>query len=168
MSGSNNKESIKAESLPVTIHAQYVRDMSFENPKAPHSLRPGDSAPQMDINIGMDARKIPDNDALAGMYEVVLNVRAAALDKDKTPLFIAEIQYAVLCSIGENVPEDTRHPLLLIEMPRMAFPFVRQILCEATQHGGFPPLLLTPVDFTSLYMQQFGAEMDKAALDGEE
>ena len=151
---------IEAQDMPVTIHAQYVRDMSFENPNAPESLRPSAEAPEMDINIGMDARKLED-DNINNLFEVVLNVRAAALRKGD-PVFIAELQYGATVSVGEEVPEENHHPLLLIEIPRMIFPFVRQIMSDLTVQGGYPPLLLNPVDFHALYMNRFGKEIERA------
>jgi len=156
----SQEEAIVAQDMPVTIHAQYIRDLSFENPSAPESLRPAANSPEMDINIGMDARKIEDKD-IKNLFEVVLNVRAAAL-RDKDPIFIAELQYGATVSVGEEVPEDNHHPLLLIEIPRMIFPFVRQIMSDITVQGGYPPLLLNPVDFHSLYMNRFGAEIQAA------
>ncbi|MFK7838975.1 MAG: protein-export chaperone SecB [Bdellovibrionales bacterium] len=157
------QEQMVAQDMPVTIHAQYVRDLSFENPNAPESLRPSSDAPEMDINIGMDARKLED-DTLDNLFEVVLNVRAAAERKGDAS-FIAELQYGVTVSIDTKVPEDNHHPLLLIEIPRMAFPFVRQIISDLTVQGGFPPLLLNPVDFHALYMSRFGAEIEQAQKD---
>jgi preprotein translocase subunit SecB len=156
-----------ATALPVNILAQYVRDVSFENPNAPESFRAGKAAPEMDINIGMDARKIPDSE-IKSLYEVVLNVRAEARrkgDKDKPDevLFIAEILYGITLSVGDEVPENSHHPLLLIEVPRLAFPYVRQILSDLTTQGGYPPLLLNPVDFHALYLQRFGKEMRENA-----
>lgn len=149
--------------LPVTIHAQYIRDLSFENPGAPNSLRAAQGAPEMDIHIGMDARKIPDapEPGVKDLYEVVLNVQAKAR-RGGEPMFLAEILYGITVSIGASVPEDAHHPLLLIEIPRLAFPFVRQILADMTVQGGFPPLMLNPVDFHALYMQRFGAEIQTA------
>lgn len=143
--------------LPVNIHAQYIRDLSFENPNAPQALRGGQGAPEMDINIGMDAREI-EIEGFSNGYEVALNVKASAKRKDET-VFIAELQYGVTVSIGDKVPEDTHHPLLFIEIPRLAFPFARQILSDLTVAGGYPPLLLNPVDFHALYMQRFGKEI---------
>ncbi len=145
--------------MPVTILAQYVRDLSFENPNTPASLRAGQGAPEMNIHIGMDARKIEDA-AIPNLYEVVLNARAEAARKDQ-PVFIAEILYGVTVSINEKVPEENHHPLLLIEIPHQAFPHVRQILSDLTMQGGYPPLLLNPVDFHALYTQRFAAEMAK-------
>lgn len=155
-----NEDQIAAQDMPVTIHAQYVRDVSFENPNAPESLRTSANAPEMDINIGMDARKLEDDD-LENLFEVVLNVRAAAT-RGEEQLFIAELQYGVTVSIGADVPEDNHHPLLLIEMPRMIFPYVRQIMSDLTVQGGYPPLLMNPVDFHALYMQRFGKDIEEA------
>jgi len=156
---------IAAQDMPVTIHAQYVRDMSFENPNAPESLRPAADAPEMDINIGMDARKLEDP-SINNLFEVVLNVQAKAM-RGANPIFIAELQYGATVSIGEEVPEENHHPLLLIEIPRMIFPFVRQIMSDVTVQGGYPPLLLNPVDFHALYMSRFGAEIEAAQKEAE-
>ena len=150
--------SFKAADLPVNILTQYVRDVSFENPNAPESLRGGLPTPELDVNIGMDARKLPDTE-IKNLYEVVLNARAEAKRGDKI-VFIAEVQYGVVVSIGEAVPVENHHPLLLIEIPRIAFPFVRQTLSDLTAQGGYPPLLLGLVDFHTLYMQRFGPEIE--------
>lgn len=147
--------------LPVNIMAQYIRDVSFENPNAPNALRPGQAAPQMDINIGMDARKLPDEEGIENFYEVVLSVRAEAT-RGEDVVFIAEVTYGVTLTIGSSVPEDNHHPLLLIEIPRMAFPYVREIISSLTIQGGFPPLMLNPVDFHSLYMQRFEKDIKEA------
>lgn len=146
--------------LPIQVLAQYVKDLSFENPNAPDSLRPSENAPPMDVNVGMDARKIEDGN-VPNMYEVVLNVQATA-GKGQDTLFIIEVQYAALVSIGESVPQGGHHPILLIEVPRMIFPYARQFISNLTIHGGYPPLLLNPVDFQALYMQRFGDEIAKA------
>jgi preprotein translocase subunit SecB len=152
-------EKARAADLPVTILTQYVKDISFENPNAPESLRGGLPPPELDVNIGMDARKIPDKE-MPGLYEVVLNSRAEA-KRGEAVIFIAEVQYAMVVNVGPSVPEENHHPLLLIEIPRLAFPFVRQILADMTSAGGYPPLLLGLVDFQALYMQRFGSEIEK-------
>lgn len=141
-------------SLPLIIHAQYVKDISFENPAAPHSLRAGLPAPKMDMNINLDSRPLEDKD-LTNLYEVSMTVHAKALRGDQS-VFIAEITYGVTVSIHESVSEAQHHPLLMIEAPRLAFPFVRQILSDLTQNGGYPPLFLGPVDFYQMYMSRFG------------
>lgn len=149
----------RAADLPVTVLTQYVRDISFENPNAPDSLRSGLPAPELDVNIGMDARKLSDPE-MPNLYEVLLNAKAEAKRGDKIA-FIAEVQYAMIVNVGAIVPQENHHPLLLIEIPRLAFPFVRQILADLTTQGGYPPLLLGLVDFQALYMQRFGAEIEK-------
>ncbi|MDB2682758.1 protein-export chaperone SecB [Alphaproteobacteria bacterium] len=151
--------STQAQGLPVTVHAQYVRDLSFENPNAPESLQAGQSAPEMDVNIGMDARKLEDK-ATPNLYEVGLSVRAEA-KRGEDVVFIAEILYGVTVSLGSEVPEDSHHPLLLIEIPKLAFPYVRKLLSDVTTDGGFPPLLLSPVDFQALYMQRFAQQAEE-------
>ena len=150
----------QAQELPVTILAQYIRDLSFENPNATDVIRGGQELPEMDLNIGMDARKIPDDEDNA-LYEVVLSVRAEAKRGD-AQLFIAELQYGATVTIGEEIPDDSHHPFLLIEIPRLMFPFARQIMSSVTVQGGYPPLLLNPVDFHALYMQRFGKEIEEA------
>lgn len=150
----------EATELPVQIIAQYVRDLSFENPHATDVMRRGAETPEMDLNIGMDARKIPDDEDNA-LYEVVLNVRAEAKQAGNL-MFIAELQYGATVSVGEEIPEESHHPFLLIEIPRLIFPFARQVLSSITIQGGYPPLLLNPVDFHALYMQRFGKEIEEA------
>ena len=145
--------------MPINILAQYVRDVSFENPLAPDSLRAGQTNPEMDINIGMDARKLPD-ETIDNLYEVVINLRAAAL-REEEPVFIMELQYGVTVALND-IPEDNHHPVLLIEIPRLAFPFIRQIVSELTVQGGYPPLNLNPVDFQALYMERFKDEIREA------
>jgi preprotein translocase subunit SecB len=147
-----------AAEMPVNILAQYIRDVSFENPNAPNSLRFADGAPEMDVNIGLDARKIEKDSFI---YEVVLSVRAEALQKDE-PVFICELHYGITVEIDQSVPEDRHHPLLFIEMPRQVFPYVRQIVSNLVANGGFPPLYLAPVDFHQLYLQRFGDEIKAA------
>lgn len=144
--------------LPVTVLAQYIRDVSFENPNAPESLKAHPEQPKMDMNIGMDARKIPD-DEHDNMYEVILSARVSAM-RDDLPLFLMDVQYGITVLIDEKISEENIHPLLLIEMPRLTFPYVRMLVSTLTAHGGFPPLFLTPVDFQTLYMQRFTEEME--------
>lgn len=153
------REMPEGGNMPIVIHAQYIKDLSFENPDSPASLRGIKGTPEMDVNIGMDARKIAD-DKTENLYEVALNVRARAVNGDTT-LFIAELQYGMTVSLN-NVPEDQHHPILLIEIPRMAFPFARQIMSDLTTQGGYPPLLLNPVDFHALYMDRFKDEIAAA------
>jgi preprotein translocase subunit SecB len=157
----DTQEASQMNGSQINILAQYVRDISFENPLAPDSLRLGRANPDMDINIGVDARKIPD-DKIENMYETVLNLRATATDETEgRPLFLIELQYGVTVVLND-VPEENHHPVLLIEIPRLAFPFLRQIITDLTSQGGFPPLMLNPVDFHKLYMDRFKGEIEAA------
>lgn len=142
--------------MPIHILAQYIRDISFENPLAPDSLKFSKGPPEMDVNVGLDARKLEEGEPV---YEVVLSVRAEAL-RDDEPLFICEIHYGMTVRVGDEVPEDRHHPLLFIEIPRQAFPYVRQIVSTVVSDGGFPPLYLSPIDFHQLYLQRFKEEIE--------
>lgn len=142
-----------ASNLPVMVHAQYVKDVSFENPSAPFSLRAGLENPKMDVNINLDARNIEDP-TVKSLYEVVLRISVNATRGDQT-VYIAEVLYGVAASMP-NVAEEHHHPLLLVEIPKLAFPFARKILADLIQDGGYPPLLLGPVDFASMYLSRFG------------
>lgn len=145
--------------VPVMIHAQYIKDLSFENPNAPQSLWPGKKKPIMDVNFNMDAKKIDDFQGYKNSYEVVLGVQATA-KREEGIAFIVEIEFGMTVSLDDIPPEQVR-PMLLIEMPRYAFPFVRQIVANVTQQAGFMPLLLTPVDFKGFYVQRYGAIQKK-------
>lgn len=147
-------ETLNAANMPVTVHSQYIRDLSFENPVAPFSLRAGLPMPDMDVNIGMDARAFDDVSDFPNLYEVAVTISATARRGDDV-VFIAEVIYGATVTIGEEVPEAQHHPILLIEIPRVTFPFARQILATMVSQGGFPPLLVSPVDFNALYFERF-------------
>ncbi len=151
---------LEAQDMPITVHAQYIRDLSFENPHAPEALRASEGAPEMNVNIGMDARNLEDKN-VKNLYEVALSIQTTAKRGDQTT-FIAELIYGITVEIGDKVPEDQHHPLLLIEIPRLAFPFARQIMATLTSQGGFPPVLLNPVDFQALYIERFKDEIAQA------
>ena len=138
----------QAQQPSIHVIAQYIKDLSFENPSAPKSLRPSDKAPKLDVNVNVNAR--PQSGATE--FEIELKLEAKARRGEET-LFIAEVSYAGLFQI-RNVPQEHVHPLLLIECPRLLFPFARQILADATRQGGFPALMIDPVDFAALYRQR--------------
>ena len=138
----------QAQQPGIHVLGQYIKDMSFENPGAPRSLRPNDkAAPKLDVNVNVNAK--PQS---ATEFEIELKLEAKAVRGDET-LFIIEVTYAGLFQI-RNVPQEHVHPLLLIECPRLLFPFARQIVADATRQGGFPPLMIDPVDFAGLYRQR--------------
>jgi len=129
------------------ILAQYIKDASFENPNAPDSLRQDQSAPAISINIEIGRQMIDDN-----TVEVVLMLGAKA-ERDGKPVFLCELEYAGLFAFG-NIAEDHIQPMILIECPRLLFPFARQIIAELTQNGGYPPILLEPPDFASMFRDE--------------
>lgn len=133
----------------IRVLAQYVKDMSFENPNAPASLREGPQ-PKIDLQLDVNARAMEDG----SVFEVALKVNATS-ERDGQVIFVVELVYAGLFQFA-NLPEDALEPILLAECPRLLFPFARQIVADATQNGGFPPLRLDPVDFGALYMNQRG------------
>lgn len=150
----------RAADSQINILAQYVRDISFENPLAPDSLRADNGNPKLDINIGVDARKVPD-DKIDDMFETVISLRAVAQHEGDNPTFILEMLYGVTVVL-KDIPEDNHHPVLMIEIPRLAFPYIRQIVSDLTQQAGFPALLLNPVDFQQLYMRRYKDEIEAA------
>jgi preprotein translocase subunit SecB len=146
------------QNTPVLIRKQYLKDVSFECPNSPAILEIR-SKPQMEIAFNMNAVPLEKKDDKGDVYEVTIKLEATAR-RNEDVAFIAEIEYGIEVLIFKNVPENQRHPLLYIEIPRYAFPFVRQFLSQLTQMSGFPPLLLTPIDFRSLYIERFGKEAD--------
>lgn len=141
----------EATTLPPSLNvlAQFIRDFSFENPNAPNSLMPAEEQPAINIQINVNAKPVSDTD-----YDVSLKIEGEARTKEIL-LFKFELDYGGIFKI-QNVPQEHLHPIVLIECPRLLFPFARQIVAEATRQGGFPPLYLDPVDFAALYQQRLG------------
>jgi len=150
--GSGAKES---EAPSLRILAQYLKDFSFENPAAPESLMNHNTQPQIDISVNVNAKAMAKTD-----FEVELQLEAKATDKDAV-VFAVEILYAGIFRL-ENIPEEQLHALVLIECPRMLFPFARHILADATRNGGFPPLMIDPIDFNAMYRQRIAQEKASA------
>lgn len=130
----------------IRILAQYIRDLSFENPRAPDVLRQAER-PQLDMNVEMNARGRTD-----GLFEVDLRLGCKAV-QDNQPVFQVELLYGGLFQI-EGVPEADLEPVLLIECPRFLFPFARRIISDLTTEGGFPPFMIDPLDFGAIYAQR--------------
>ncbi len=155
----NNENIGTVPQTPVVIHAQYLKDMSFENPNSPEILQKVDTAPAVDIDISVDMRKLELEDAAEEhFYEVVLTVNASAKRDDKV-MFIAEIKYGATVSI-QGMDDKKHHPILFVEVPRMLFPFIRMLLANATQAGGFIPLQMGMVNFRAMYLQRFGEKTE--------
>ena len=125
------------------IRAQYIKDLSFENPHAPGSLLQPEQ-PRIDVNVNVEAKPAGDLG-----YEVTLNIRADARSNERAA-FVLELEYAGLFDLT-RIPKAQRHAVCLIEAPRLLFPFARQIAAETTRGGGFPPMYLDPIDFGALY-----------------
>ena len=131
----------------LTVVSQYIKDFSFENPNAPQSLVPRQEQPQIGIQINVGAKPLSDTDVEVG---IKLEGKAEAAG---TVLFRFELEFAGVFRL-RNVPQESLNPVVLIECPRLLFPFAREIIATAVRNGGFPPLLLDPVDFVSLYRQK--------------
>ena len=131
----------------IRVLAQFIRDLSFENPHAPDSLNIGSASPQMDVGVEMNARTRPDT-----LFEVDLKLTASA-QREGSAVFHCELLYGGLFQIA-GVPESEMELVLMTECPRFLFPFARHIVSELSSQGGFPPFMLDPIDFMGIYMAQ--------------
>ena len=139
-----------------SLIGQYIRDMSFENPGAPGSIMLGGSNPNFQVGINVGVKKQADD-----LYAVEITLNAKA-DREKNVLFNVELIYGGVFRM-QNIPEKDLAPLLLVECPRLIFPFARQVLATITQQGGFPPLMMEPVDFQAIYIQNLKSLQDAQA-----
>lgn len=136
-----------AVGVAVRVVAQYVKDLSFENPQSPGSLLGGNVAPAIEASVDVAARKLGEIDFES---ELKITVRAR---RGEVIVFLVELVYAALFQI-QNAPDDILEPILLIECPRLIFPFARRVVADVTRDGGFAPLLIDPIDFAGLYQRQ--------------
>jgi preprotein translocase subunit SecB len=141
----------------LNVLAQYVKDLSFENPGAPNSLRGRDKAPGISINVNVSANPLSEKE-----FDVNLTLNAKA-SAEKDVLFNVELVYGGVFRI-EGFPQEHMLPLLFIECPRLLFPFARQIIAEATRNGGFPPLMLDPIDFAQMFQQKLAEDQAAAKV----
>lgn len=131
----------------LVVVAQYLKDLSFESPRAPASFRDQGATPQLEVDVNVNARSLE-----AALYEVELSVAARA--RRNTELsFVVEATYAGAFEI-KNVPREQLEAVMLVECPRLLFPFLRQIVSDATRNGNFAPLMLEPIDFFAVYQQR--------------
>jgi preprotein translocase subunit SecB len=130
----------------VGVIAQYVKDLSFENPNSPAVLQ-WQGQPRIDVQFNINAESAGED-----MHEVILKIDVKAMSADKVA-FQVELSYAGLFGL-RNIPEDQIQPFLFAEAPRIIFPFARRVLSDAVRDGGFSPLMLEPIDFAALYLQQ--------------
>ena len=147
----DNNQGTASPSL--NILAQYIKDFSFENPGAPRSLQARDKAPAININVNVNANPLSDTD-----FDVVLALNAEAKDGDKV-VFVTELIYGGVFRIT-GFPQEHMLPVLFIECPRLLF--ARQIIADATRNGGFPPLMIDPIDFAQMFAQRVSEEQSRA------
>lgn len=140
------------QGAPIIINAQYVKDISFEAPHVPHIFTELKTSPEISVGVDVQAGKLQD-----GVFEITLKIKAEAKVESKVA-FLCEVEYG--CLAGVNVPAEHVEPILLIEIPRLLFPFARNIIADLTRESGFPPLMINPIDFVGLYHQRL-AEMQK-------
>jgi preprotein translocase subunit SecB len=149
--GGPQPQATPQQAMPqIGVLAQYVKDLSFENPNAPRSMAPTGQQPTINIQVNVDAAPIAATD-----FEVTLRLEGKA-ESQGMLLFEFELIFAGAFRI-QNVPADSLQPVVLIECPRLLFPFAREIVATAVRNGGFAPLLLDPIDFVSLYRQRLAA-----------
>ena len=143
-------EEAQALSQPsMNILAQFIRDMSFENILAQKGTE-GEVSPDVEVQVNLDARKRPAQD----QYEIIIKLNVSSKSKEKAdPLFLLELEYGGIFQIA-GLSKEQMHPFLLIECPRMLFPFLRRIVSDITRDGGFPPLNLENIDFLQLYKNE--------------
>ena len=154
-----------AQQAPLTINSQYVKDHSFENPHAPGIYgKMREESPQLNINVEVTPTHLQGN-----LYEVALRLEASA-KIGEISAFQVDLHYAAVVTLAESLEEAVREQMLMIEVPRFLFPFARAILADDTRDGGFPPLIMNPIDFHQMYvsrkMAQAGAQGDAEGAAG--
>jgi preprotein translocase subunit SecB len=155
MSNTNGAET--GQNVPsLNALAQYIKDLSFENPNAPRSLQPQTQSPNIAISVNVNAKQLSETD-----FEVDLTLEGRAGEAPDV-LFSFELLYSGVFRIT-NMPAENVHPVVMIECPRLLFPFARQIVADAVRNGGFPPLFIDPIDFAALYRQRLGEMGGQAA-----
>ena len=157
--GTKNEEEAAPKPVKMQILAQYIRDMSFENILAQKGIN-GETQPEIDVQVNIDGNKRP----IEHQYEVIIKTKILSKTKEKgEPMFLLEVEYGGIFHV-ENLPDEQLHPYLMIECPRMIFPYLRRIVSDVTRDGGFPPLNLDTIDFMALYrneVQRRVAEKEK-------
>lgn len=157
--GETTPQTAPVATLPLTVNLQYIKDLSFEVPAGPQIFTQLRAPPQVAINMDVQARRLQEGQPA---FEVALVVRAEArlaapnngqASGEHPVVFIIELTYAGIFTLG-TMPENTVEPVLLVECPRLLFPFARSIVSDLTRDGGFPPVLLSPIDFVALWQSR--------------
>ena len=149
----------EAPGYQLIVNTQYLKDLSFENPRAPQTLMGQRDAPEVNLSADVKARSLgPD------VYEVVLTMGAHAR-QGEDPVFVVELSYAAVVTI-KDAPAELTPLLVFVETPRLLFPFARSVIAEATRNGGFPPLLVNPIDFAELLRREHERALKEQELAG--
>lgn len=155
----NNTENNSQQQVAIAINAQFVKDISFEAPHVPQIFTEVKTNPEINVNVDVQAGKIQDT-----VYQVGLKIKAEAKVEDKVA-FLCEVEYGCIATV--QVPPEHVEPILLIEIPRLLFPFARNIIADLTRESGFPPLMINPIDFVGLYhkrLEELKKEKDAATV----
>ncbi|GBQ15857.1 protein-export chaperone SecB [Swaminathania salitolerans] len=152
--------------LPLSVNLQYTKDLSFEVPAGASIFATLRSAPQISVNIDVQANRLEEEQPV---FEVALAIRAEATEAPETEggpagrtVFIAELTYAAIVTLGD-APAELVEPILLVEVPRLIFPYVRSIISDVTRDGGFPPIVLQPIDFVALWQAKRAQQFPETA-----
>lgn len=145
--GGAKPEPVRGTEPQLQLVGQYVKDLSFENPGIGMAVQ----RPQIEFNVDLQARRIGEQPQ-PPQYEVEMKLRVTATDSGK-PMFLLELAYAGIFLLN-NVPEDSVQPIVMIECPRLLFPFARRIIADVVRDGGLPPLMIDPIDFVALYRRK--------------
>jgi preprotein translocase subunit SecB len=143
-----NKEQTISSQYPFYIHDQYIKDLSFENPNFLVKYTDTDKQPEVAVNVETHVGKLNDEN-----YEVVMNISAKS-SLGETSIFVLELAYAGVISVAKDVAQETLEPILLVHCPFLMFPFAREVVANVTKSGGYPPLMIEPIDFASLYLEK--------------
>lgn len=160
--GSADKAATEAPTPPkMQILGQFIRDLSFENIAAQKSIQ-AQVQPEIKVQVGLDARKRQ----VETQYDVVVKLKVESTAPGEKPekIFLIELDYAGIFNI-ENIPEEQLHPFLMIECPRMLFPFIRRVVSDITRDGGFPPLSLENIDFLAIYRNELAKRSNEKRAD---
>ena len=150
---------------PIQVHAQYVKDLSFENPNSPESLLAGWGAPDTQVQVNIQYRPLEGQE---NTFEVVLLFRIEAENKEaKKTAFIVELAYGSTVTIGD-VPKENIEPILMIELPKLLFPFAREVIAKSSIQGGYPPLYIQPINFEAVYIQRLQQQKAEQEAAGDE
>lgn len=152
----NKSEHSAAENQlpPLVVNAQYIKDLSFEHPDPVNTFKGHAQQPEISVSIDVEGNLLEER-----TFEVVLSISAQAHYGEKKA-FVIELHYGGIFTLGEVIPDEAIHPVLMIECPRILFPYARAVISSVTGEGGFPPLSLNPIDFAGLYQQQMQAQQE--------